>query len=68
MCGDWLILCMNIRRDEKTIGVLLMAYGSPDSLDDMAAYLSDIRGGRPMSPEFVAEFAIATRRSVASRR
>ena len=33
-----------------------MAYGSPDSLDDMAAYLSDIRGGRPMSPEFVAEF------------
>ena len=37
-------------------GVLLMAYGSPDSLDDMEAYLNDIRGGRPMSPEFVAEF------------
>ena len=42
--------------NEKTIGVLIMAYGSPDSLDDMPAYLSDIRGGRPMSPEFVAEF------------
>lgn len=34
----------------------MMAYGSPESLDDMAAYLSDIRGGRPMSPEFVEEF------------
>ena len=39
-----------------TTGILLMAYGSPDSLDDMAAYLNDIRGGRPMSSEFVAEF------------
>jgi protoheme ferro-lyase len=27
------------------IGVLLMAYGSPDSLDELA-YLLDIRGGR----------------------
>ena len=36
--------------------VLMLAYGSPDSLDDMEAYLNDIRGGRPMSPEFVAEF------------
>lgn len=36
--------------------VLMLAYGSPDSLDDMEAYLSDIRGGRPMSREFVAEF------------
>lgn len=38
------------------LGVLMMAYGSPESLDDMEAYLNDIRGGRPMSPEFVAEF------------
>ncbi|MFT5365519.1 MAG: ferrochelatase [Candidatus Latescibacterota bacterium] len=38
------------------LGVLMMAYGSPESLDDMEAYLSDIRGGRSMSPEFVAEF------------
>jgi ferrochelatase len=28
-------------------GVLLMAHGSPDNLDDMAAYLQHVRGGRP---------------------
>lgn len=38
------------------LGILMMAYGSPESLDDMEAYLNDIRGGRPMSPEFVEEF------------
>jgi protoporphyrin/coproporphyrin ferrochelatase len=38
------------------LGILMLAYGSPESLDDLEAYLSDIRGGRPMSPEFVAEF------------
>ena len=37
------------------IGVLLMAYGGPDSLEDVEAYLLDIRGGRPTSPELVAE-------------
>jgi ferrochelatase len=31
----------------QTTGVLLMAHGSPDSLDDMAAYLQHVRGGRP---------------------
>lgn len=35
--------------------VLLMAYGSPEDLDDMEAYLLDIRGGRPTSPQLVAE-------------
>jgi ferrochelatase len=35
--------------------VLLMAYGSPDDLDDMEAYLLDIRGGRPTSPQLVEE-------------
>jgi ferrochelatase len=35
--------------------VLLMAYGGPDSLDDVEAYLLDIRGGRPTAPELVAE-------------
>jgi ferrochelatase len=29
------------------VGVLLMAHGSPDHLDDMAAYLQHVRGGRP---------------------
>jgi ferrochelatase len=37
------------------IAVLLMAYGSPDSLEDIEPYLLDIRGGRPTSPELVAE-------------
>ena len=37
------------------IGILLMAYGGPDSLDDIEPYLLDIRGGRPTSPELVEE-------------
>ncbi len=36
--------------------VLIMAYGTPDNLDQMQYYLSDIRGGRPMSEAFVEEF------------
>lgn len=35
--------------------VLVMAYGGPDSLNDIEPYLLDIRGGRPTSPELVAE-------------
>jgi ferrochelatase len=35
--------------------VLLMAYGGPDSLEGVEPYLLDIRGGRPTSPELVAE-------------
>jgi ferrochelatase len=37
------------------IGVLLMAYGSPDSVDDLGEYLLDIRGGRPTSAELIEE-------------
>lgn len=40
----------------KTIGVLLTAVGGPDSLDDVEPFLVDIRGGRPATPELVAEF------------
>lgn len=36
--------------------VLIMAYGTPSNVERMPCYLSDIRGGRPMSEEFVAEF------------
>ncbi len=36
-------------------GVLLMAYGSPTSPDDVAAYYTDIRRGRPPTPEQLAE-------------
>ena len=31
--------------------VVLMAYGSPERLDDVPAYYADIRGGRPVKPE-----------------
>ncbi len=37
------------------IGVLLMAYGGPNSLDDVEAYLLDVRGGRATPPELVEE-------------
>jgi ferrochelatase len=35
--------------------LLMMAYGGPDSLDDIEPYLLDIRGGRPTSPALIAE-------------
>ena len=37
------------------IGVLIMAYGGPNSLDDLPGYLSDIRSGRPTTPEVLEE-------------
>ena len=48
------------RRDEQggggdPVGVLVMAYGGPDSPDDLEPYLIDVRGGRAVSPEMVAE-------------
>jgi ferrochelatase len=36
-------------------GVLLLAHGTPDSLDDMPEYLRLVRGGRAPSAELVAE-------------
>src|SRR5206468_7036276 len=36
-------------------GVLLMAHGTPSSLDEMPEYLALVRGGRPPSPELVHE-------------
>jgi ferrochelatase len=38
-----------------TIGVLVMAYGGPDSLDEVEPYLRDVRGGRPTAPEIIHE-------------
>ena len=35
--------------------VVLMAYGSPERLADVPAYYSDIRGGRPIAPEHLAD-------------
>ena len=37
-----------------TTGVLVMAYGGPDSLDDVAPYLLDVRGGRE-TPDAIVE-------------
>ena len=37
-------------------GVLLMTYGSPDSLDDVPRYMTAVRGGRAPEPELLAEF------------
>jgi protoporphyrin/coproporphyrin ferrochelatase len=38
------------------IGVILMAYGGPDKLEDVPDYLLDVRSGRPMDQELVDEF------------
>lgn len=40
---------------EEHIGVLAMAYGTPDGPDDLEAFYTDIRRGRPPSPELLAE-------------
>lgn len=36
-------------------GVLVMAYGTPPDLDHIEDYYTDIRGGRPPSPELLEE-------------
>jgi protoporphyrin/coproporphyrin ferrochelatase len=42
--------------------VVLMGYGSPTSAEDVRPYLEDVRGGRPVSDEAVAELAERYRR------
>jgi protoporphyrin/coproporphyrin ferrochelatase len=42
--------------------VLLMAYGSPERLSDVPAYYADIRGGRPIAPENLADLVERYRR------
>src|SRR5512143_4058564 len=37
------------------IGVLVMAYGGPDNIDEVEPYLLDVRGYRPTAPEIVHE-------------
>ncbi|MEX1247427.1 MAG: ferrochelatase [Anaerolineales bacterium] len=41
----------------ETIGLLLMAYGSPEDLGQMEAYLLDVREGRAPSPELIEEIS-----------
>src|SRR5205085_11092319 len=38
------------------VGVILMTYGSPATLDDIPTYLKNIRGGRPADDALIAEF------------
>ena len=38
-----------------SVGVLLMAYGTPRDRDDVEAYYTDIRRGRPPTPELLAD-------------
>ncbi len=42
--------------DEARLGALLMTYGSPTSLDDVAVYMTRVRGGRRPEAELVTEF------------
>jgi ferrochelatase len=42
--------------------VVLMAYGSPEGLEDVPAYYADIRGGRPIRPELLEELVERYRR------
>jgi ferrochelatase len=42
--------------------VVLMAYGSPERLADVPAYYSDIRGGRPIAREHLADLVERYRR------
>ncbi len=39
----------------QTIGVLMMAYGGPNSLEEVEPYLRDVRGGRETPPHVVEE-------------
>jgi ferrochelatase len=38
------------------IGVMLMTYGSPATLDDIPTYLKNVRGGRQPDEELITEF------------
>jgi len=39
------------------IGILFMAYGGPDALDDMPGFLADIRAGRPTPKDVLDEIS-----------
>ena len=44
------------------VAVVLMAYGSPDRIEDVPAYYADIRGGRPIRPELLDDLVARYRR------
>src|SRR4051812_32224137 len=42
---------MTTQPQDGPIGILLMAYGTPETPDDVEAYFTHIRGGRVPAPE-----------------
>jgi protoporphyrin/coproporphyrin ferrochelatase len=48
------------------VGVLVMAYGGPESLEDLPGYLADIRGGR-VTPTHVVEEITENYRAIGGR-
>jgi ferrochelatase len=44
-----------VKDDKRMFAVLLMAYGSPNNLNEVEAYFTDIRGGRKPSPRDVED-------------
>lgn len=46
---------MSGTQDSQTVGVVLMDYGTPASLDEVEEYYTHIRRGRPPSPEELAD-------------
>src|SRR5437660_9818521 len=53
ICSGWWSSSM----PRSHIAILLMAYGSPNHLDEVEAYYTDLSGGRKPSPEAVEELA-----------
>ena len=51
---------------ESSVGVLVMAYGGPESLDEIPGYLADIRAGRP-TPRAVVEEITENYRAIGGR-
>ena len=41
--------------ENRKIGVLVMSYGTPESMDDVEAYYTHIRRGHAPTPELLAE-------------
>jgi protoporphyrin/coproporphyrin ferrochelatase len=42
--------------NESPVGVILMTYGSPSTLDDIPTFLQNVRSGNPASEALIAEF------------
>ncbi len=44
--------------EKKPTGILILAYGTPETLDDVEPYYTHIRGGRKPSPEQLADLVM----------